>query len=62
MLAFDEPSYDGRWNLDYNTSTWFSPYELNPDNGVDKVFGSGWDFLYAHELRDVIKKHERRRL
>ena len=57
MIAFDEPSCDGNWNVDYNQSNWFSPEEIFVQrNTPADVYGSGWSFLYMNDIFDIVKK------
>lgn len=56
----DCPSFDGGWNKDYHTSTWFSPQEFyDKNNKCEQVAWSGYDWQYTNERRRVIR-HENR--
>lgn len=56
MTAFDEPSFDGNWNVDYSQSTWFSPEEIfTQRNTPADVYGNGWNFLYWNDIFDVVR-------
>jgi len=60
MIGFDDPSFDGDWNREERTQSWFSPVELyDRYNRVNDVVYSGFDWMYTNDTRSVVG-HERR--
>ena len=53
-IAYDDPSFDGPWNVANNCSTWWSPEELYAyDNMRRNIITCGWDFLYTNRLSAI---------
>lgn len=60
MSGVDSPSFDGKWNKENRTSTWFSPNEIyDRNNKCEEVAWSGFDWQYVNDKRRFVR-YERR--
>ena len=54
MIGFDSPSFDGEWNQEQRTQTWYSPSELyDRENRCNDVVWSGYNWQYTLDLNQI---------